>query len=143
MKNIKANFQNIHYSRQKPNFVLNGVLSFAEFFYKNIIQIKNSLYEKEIFKEENVNANVICVGNLTTGGVGKTPIVTTIANDLSKNKKIAIISRGYGAKISNKEPVVIKDSKGIKFDDGSICGDEPYQIAKKTTCFSTGGFNFG
>ena len=132
MKNLKANFQNIHYSRQKPNFVLNGVLSFAEFFYKNIIQIKNSLYEKEIFKEENVNANVICVGNLTTGGVGKTPIVTTIANDLSKNKKIAIISRGYGAKISNKEPVVIKDSKGIKFNDGSICGDEPYQIAKKT-----------
>ena len=45
-------------------------------------------------------ANVICVGNITTGGVGKTPIVITLANKLSKEKKVAIVSRGYGAKIS-------------------------------------------
>lgn len=131
MKNIKTNFQDIHYLRQKPNFALNSVLKIAEFFYKNVINFKNFLYEKNILNEKKVSAYVICVGNLTTGGVGKTPIVANLANEISKNKKVAIVSRGYGAKLSNKIPNIIKDNKEIKFQDGSLCGDEPYQLAKK------------
>lgn len=131
VKNLKTNFQDIHYLRQKPNFVLNSVLLFAEFFYKNIINFKNFLYEKNILKEHKCDVNVICVGNLTTGGVGKTPIVTLLANELSNENKVVVISRGYGAKISNKNPVVIKDDKGLKFNDGRLCGDEPFQLAKK------------
>ena len=130
-KNIKTNFQDIHYLRQKPNFALNGVLSFGEFFYKKIINFKNFLYEKNILKEKKVDIETICVGNLTTGGVGKTPIVALLANEIYKNKKVAVISRGYGAKISNKNPTVIKDYKNLKFQDGRLCGDEPYQLAKK------------
>ncbi len=131
MKNIKTNFQDIHYSRQKPDFVLNSVLKIAEFFYKNVIDFKNFLYKKNILKEKKIGAYVICVGNLTTGGVGKTPIVAKLANEISKNKKVAIVSRGYGAKLSNKTPNIIKDNKELKFQDGSLCGDEPYQLAKK------------
>ncbi len=130
-KNIKTYFQDIHYSRQKPNFALSSLLKIAEFFYKNVINFKNFLYEKNILIEKKVGAYVICVGNLTTGGVGKTPIVAALADEISKNKKVAIISRGYGAKLSNKIPNVIKDSKGLKFKDGSMCGDEPFQLAKK------------
>ena len=130
-RNIKTNFQDIHYLRQKPNFALNNLLKIGEFFYKNVINFKNFLYEKKFLTEKEVAAYVICVGNLTTGGVGKTPIVANLANEISKNKKVAIISRGYGAKLSNKTPNIIKDNKGIKFKDGSICGDEPFQLAKK------------
>ena len=130
-RNIKTNFQDIHYLRQKPNFALNNLLKIGEFFYKNVINFKNFLYEKNFLTEKEVAAYVICVGNLTTGGVGKTPIVANLANEISKNKKVAIISRGYGAKLSNKTPNIIKDNKGIKFKDGSICGDEPFQLAKK------------
>ena len=130
-KNIKTNFQDIHYSRQTPNFALNCILSFGEFFYKNIINFKNLLYEKNILKEKEVDIETICVGNLTTGGVGKTPIVALLANEIYKNKKVAVISRGYGAKISNKNPTIIKDFKNLKFNDGTLCGDEPYQLAKK------------
>ena len=129
-KNLKTNFQEIHYSRRKPNFLLDSVLAFAEFGYSSIINIKNFLYEIKLLKEQKVDAYVICVGNLTTGGVGKTPIVIELANSFL-DKKVAIISRGYGAKISNKNPVVIKDFDGLKFSDGTLCGDEPFQSAKK------------
>ena len=130
-KNFKNNFQEIHYSRKKPSFLLGSVLSFAEFGYKTVINFKNFLYDIKILREPKVGAKVICVGNLTTGGVGKTPIVTTLANELSKEKRVAIISRGYGAKISNKNPNVIKDNYGLKFENGLLCGDEPLQTAKK------------
>ena len=132
MFKIKKNdFQNIHYNRTKAPFSLRCALGVMEFFYKIIINFKNFLYEIKILKEKNIGVQVICVGNLTTGGVGKTPIVIELANKLAKNKKVAIISRGYGAKISNKIPNVIKDYNEIKYENGLLCGDEPYQIAKK------------
>lgn len=128
---MKAYFQDIHYSRKTPNILLKGVLGFGEFFYKKVIDIKNYLYKKEFLKEEKTDSYVICVGNLTTGGVGKTPVVCYLASELSKKEPVAIISRGYGAKISNKNPVTVKDFDGLKFDSGRLCGDEPYQLAKK------------
>ena len=131
MKNIKNTFQNIHYNRQKPSFCLKVALGVGEFFYKKIINLKNYLYEINFLEEEKTNSYVICVGNLTTGGVGKTPIVIDLANNLAKKENIAIISRGYKSKLSKKEANVIKDLKEIKFKDGSMCGDEPYQLAKK------------
>lgn len=126
-------FQDIHYNRSKANFALACALLVGEFFYKKIIQIKNFLYEKEVLKEKQVSAKVICAGNLTTGGVGKTPIVIELANNLSKEAPTAVISRGYGAKISNKNPNIIKDFDGLKYQDGTLCADEPFQIAKKTS----------
>lgn len=132
-KNIKNNFQDIHYNRQKANFCLGVVLSFCEFFYSLIIKSKNFLYEKEILKEQKTDAYVICVGNLTTGGVGKTPIVINLANKIAKKEKTAVISRGYGAKLQNKIPNIIKDFNEIKFENGALCGDEPYQLAKKVS----------
>jgi len=130
-KNFKSDFQEIHYSRKKPSFFLKIGLIIAEFGYKTIINTKNFLYDIGFCREAKTGIQVFCVGNLTTGGVGKTPIVIELANELSKNRKVAIISRGYGSKISNKNPNVIKDNKGLKFFDGTQCGDEPFQIAKK------------
>jgi len=132
MGSLKTYFQEVHYSKRKANFLLEFMLMLSENVYKIIINFKNYLYDKKILKEQKVNARVICVGNLTTGGVGKTPIVINLANEIAKEKKVAIISRGYGAKISNKNPNVIKDLNGLKYKDGRLCGDEPFQTAKKT-----------
>ena len=129
MANIKLYFQNIHYLKTKPSWLLSSVLNIAEFFYSIVINFKNALYDFKILSEKEVDANVICVGNLTTGGVGKTPVVTTLAN---KYQDCCIISRGYGAVISNKNPVIIKDREKIYFNDGTLCGDEIYQLAKNT-----------
>ncbi len=128
----KKYFQDIHYKRRKPNYFLDLALSTAEFFYKSAINFKNKLYEEYILKEQKMPCEVICVGNLTTGGVGKTPIVSYFANELSKNAKVAIVSRGYKSKLDTKDPIVIKDKIGLCFFDGTICGDEPFEHAKNT-----------
>lgn len=129
MKNYKLYFQDIHYKKIKPPALLDFALNIAEFFYGIIINFKNILYNFKILTENEVDAEVICIGNLTTGGVGKTPIVMDIA---CKNPDCCIISRGYKANISNKNPIVIKDKDKIYFNDGRLCGDEVFQLAKNT-----------
>lgn len=133
MKNIKVLINEYHYKKaSKSLFFL--LLGFFAFFYYMVISSKNILYKLGFLKEKKVKPYVICVGNLTTGGVGKTPIVCELANYIANNlnKKTAIISRGYGAKLNNKNVNVIKDYKKTYFNDGLICGDEALLCAKNT-----------
>ena len=47
-------------------------------------------------------AKVICVGNITAGGVGKTPISIALAKQyLNQNKKVFFLTRGYKGKLKN------------------------------------------
>jgi len=64
------------------------------------------------------------VGNLSTGGTGKTPHVAYLAETLSTNNKVAILSRGYGRKTSGF--IVVKEHhKAFEV------GDEPLLYKKK------------
>ena len=140
MKKLKIFINNYHYAKisSLQDFVASAFLFILLFvpslFYSAIIRCKNFLYAINILKEKKVEPYVICIGNLTTGGVGKTPIVCEIANYCSNvlNKKTAIISRGYGAKLDNKKVNIIKDYSKIYFDDGSLCGDEALLCAQNT-----------
>ncbi len=87
------------------------------------------LYQNGICKQKELNARVISVGNITAGGTGKTPLVMYIAEKLKeKNKKVAILSRGYKRKY--KEMV---DLNKITFEKASWeeVGDEPYLMAQR------------
>lgn len=56
------------------------------------------------------NQPIICVGNITVGGSGKTPVIIQLSKELlKKNYKIAVISKGYGSKLSSPY-VIISDS---------------------------------
>ncbi len=45
---------------------------------------------------------IVCVGNITLGGAGKTPTVIFLANYLQKNNiKVHVVSRGYGRKFKD------------------------------------------
>ena len=105
------------------------MLRFIGLPYLVITNIRNQLYDKKLLPAYNSKSFVISIGNITTGGVGKTPFTLEVAKYyLSLNKRVAILSRGYGAKLSNKEPNIISDGSGSMFS-ASIAGDEPVWLA--------------
>ncbi|MEW5688089.1 MAG: tetraacyldisaccharide 4'-kinase [Pseudomonadota bacterium] len=65
-------------------------------------------------------APVICVGNLTVGGTGKTPVVREIARRLGGT----VLSRGYGG--SQAGPVQVDPARHVAAD----VGDEPLMLAR-------------
>lgn len=127
--NIKTEISKIHYDKQAKGFFFN-LLRFCSIFYGIGSGLKNKFYEKGICKPKKVDAFVISIGNLTTGGVGKTPVVAQLANYLTdKGEKVAIVSRGYGGKLKGVN--VISDGNKVYFE-ADLAGDEPNWLAKNT-----------
>ena len=126
--NLKTQITKIHYDKNSKGLLV-AILDFLSFFYGLGSGLKNMLYDNNILKPKKVDAFVISVGNMTTGGVGKTPVVAEIAKYLTgKGEKVAIVSRGYGGNLSNKNINVISDGKNT-FYDAKMSGDEPYWLA--------------
>ena len=68
-------------------------------------------------------ARVVCVGNLTAGGTGKTPIALAIARELiARGQRPVFLTRGYGGKI--KGPAFVAAD-----DRATHVGDEPLLLA--------------
>lgn len=129
---MKLFISKLHYNNNLGFFesVFLKVLLFFSFFYEMVVNIRNFLYDKKIIKSYKSKAYTISIGNITTGGVGKTPVTAAIANYFSdKNKRVAVLSRGYGANIQNKIPNVISDGNDI-FYDADLAGDEPTWLAE-------------
>lgn len=72
---------------------------------------------------------VIVVGNITAGGSGKTPVVAAVARLLCQQGQTpAIISRGYGGRVSSEPRAVTSVS------DPAEVGDEPVLLARRAGC---------
>ena len=126
--NFKTQITKLHYDKN-PKGLLFGLLKFCSIFYGIGSGLKNILYDKNILKPKKVKAFVVSVGNFTTGGVGKTPVVAEIAKYfISQGEKPAIISRGYGGKLNNKQVNVISDGINLYYK-ADMAGDEPYWLA--------------
>ena len=92
--------------------------------YGGITGFRNFLYNVGILPSVEFRIPVICVGNITVGGTGKTPHVEYLINILSKEFKVAVLSRGYKRDTIGFKTV--KDSSRV-----SQVGDEPLQMARK------------
>ncbi|GAA4886221.1 tetraacyldisaccharide 4'-kinase [Flaviramulus aquimarinus] len=92
--------------------------------YYLVTWLRNKLYDLGIKKSVSYNFPVICVGNLSVGGTGKTPMIEYLINFLKEDFKVATLSRGYKRK-----------TKGFQWANekstAESIGDEPFQFYNK------------
>ncbi|MFA6677820.1 MAG: tetraacyldisaccharide 4'-kinase, partial [Bacteroidales bacterium] len=94
------------------------------FPYYLVLRLRNRMYDKGSIKSRSYKVPVICVGNVTVGGTGKTPHTEMLISLLKDNYNVAVVSRGYGRKG--------KKFKEVQEDDNyENVGDEPLQIKRK------------
>jgi len=72
-------------------------MSLAEPVYRAAVGVRNSMFNLGVRKPRKLPRPVISVGNITTGGTGKTPMVIEIVRRLmAMGQKPAVLLRGYG-----------------------------------------------
>lgn len=82
----------------KPSILKKLLFPFA-WLYGWVISIRHFLFNKGLLRSKSFDIPIICVGNLSTGGTGKTPTVLYLLS-LLQEKRVATLSRGYKRKTS-------------------------------------------
>jgi tetraacyldisaccharide 4'-kinase len=89
------------------------------------VSVRHRLYACKILRQREVKIPVVCVGNLTVGGTGKTPHVQMLVQLLSdEGVKAAVLSRGYRRKSSG---FLYVETTSAARD----VGDEPLQVKRR------------
>ncbi len=92
--------------------------------YYVVTWIRNYLFDSGIWKSQEYDFPVICVGNLSVGGTGKTPMTEYLIKFLKDLTSLGVLSRGYG-----------RSTSGYLFVEHSHTadqvGDEPLQYKTK------------
>ena len=102
----------------------------AGWLYSKIADLRNSLYDRGIFKSYDLGARTISIGNITFGGTGKTPLVALVAEILAEEgENVCILTRGYGRRNQN-ERLLVSDKTAV-LADAFGAGDEPVELAKQ------------
>lgn len=92
--------------------------------------VRKTVYRSGLFKRKRLPCPVLSVGNITTGGTGKTPLVIFLAKHFTdQGRRVAVLSRGYGRKTDPSSLVWVSNGKKILAtpEEG---GDEPVLIAR-------------
>lgn len=108
----------------KPIDTLRPALFVFSWLYGFIVFIRNKFYDCGVFKSHEFQIPVICVGNITVGGTGKTPHVEYLVRRYKEQYNLAVLSRGYGRKTKGFRYVRLEDS-------AKTVGDEPLQMKQK------------
>ncbi len=94
------------------------------------MDLRNLLYDLNLLPSHSLGARTISIGNLTTGGTGKTPLVAFTAGLLAESgSAVCILSRGYGRQ-DPKNRVLVSDGTRLQADPRTG-GDEPFELARR------------
>jgi tetraacyldisaccharide 4'-kinase len=92
--------------------------------YGAVVRLRNFLFDIGFFRSVPFGTTTICIGNLSVGGTGKTPMTEFLIGQYRDHCKLAVLSRGYGR--MSKGP--LRAVPGITVE---ALGDEPFQIYTK------------
>jgi tetraacyldisaccharide 4'-kinase len=104
-----------------------GALWFLSLLYRAGAWLKDAAYRSHLITPQKAAAVVVSVGNIVAGGVGKTPLVHLLVQELSKRHKVAILSRGYRSKAERQDTPTLVEPAMTAED----VGDEPLWLARK------------
>jgi tetraacyldisaccharide 4'-kinase len=93
-----------------------GLLQPVSWFYGWMMSCRNALYRRGLLPSHNAPCPVICIGNITTGGTGKTPLVAWLCQYLSSEKSLrcTVLTRGYkSGHRQTDEPAMLEARLGI------------------------------
>lgn len=112
----------------KQNWLGRLLLLVASKIYGLGAWFDRACYENGWKTVKTVNSRVVCIGNITAGGTGKTTAVLLAATALAKEGiRVAIVSRGYKRQQHKDEVVVLFDNPDA---DWRSAGDEPYMMSR-------------
>ncbi len=92
--------------------------------YGSVMALRNVAFNRKLLPSKGYSIPVIAVGNLSTGGTGKTPMTEYLIELFGKKHKIGVVSRGYGRKTKG----LLEAKPGHTSHD---IGDEPLQMFTK------------
>lgn len=106
-----------------------GVLQAAARLFEGLIRLRSWCYRKGLLKIHRLPCSVISIGNITSGGTGKTPMTLHVAKLLRQSGlRVVIISRGYKGE-AEKTGGVVSDGKNLCMT-AQAAGDEPFMMAR-------------
>ncbi|MDG1570766.1 tetraacyldisaccharide 4'-kinase [Robiginitalea sp. M366] len=91
--------------------------------YRAVVYLRNKAYDAGLLPSRDYAVPVICVGNLSVGGSGKTPMVEWLLR-YWEDRRVAVLSRGYRRQTRG----FLRVGQGHTARD---VGDEPLQLAGK------------
>ncbi len=101
--------------------LLRKILFPFSILYGGITWLRNYFYDRGWLESRTYKIPIICVGNLTTGGTGKSPMIQYLVSFLKEDYELAILSRGYKRRTKGFREVLIDST-------AEEVGDEPLQF---------------
>ena len=126
---IKQHVEAIMTGEVKPSFLsLASVLHMISLLYGFGQKLRTFGYRQRLLPSRQLPCKVICIGNLTLGGTGKTPMTMHVAREIKRlGYNIAIVSRGYRGGAEGCGGIV-SDGQSIHMGPEQA-GDEPFMMA--------------
>ena len=92
--------------------------------YGMVVHIRHKLFDLKILRSEEFDIPVVCIGNLTVGGTGKTPVAELLIERFSEHYRVGVLSRGYRRRTKGFVLSTLTSS-------ARTIGDEPRQMKLK------------
>jgi tetraacyldisaccharide 4'-kinase len=111
------------------NEVASLILPPLSVLYEGIVRARTAFYRSGYLPTAELSAPVISVGNITTGGTGKTPLVEWLARLLVREgRRVCVLTRGYGRENAASQ-IIVSDGENV-VASAAQAGDEPFLLAK-------------
>jgi len=129
LNKIKKKIENIMIGESRSGFSsVEFLLFILSLFYGGLVKFRLAAYQGGMIKPKSLPCTVISIGNITTGGTGKTPMTLYMVELVKRlGYEVVVISRGYKGELE-KTGGIVSNGKTVLMGPEKA-GDEPFMLA--------------